>query len=148
MAKKFQFRLDPLLNLRAFKVKEAKEALGHVANLRLEKEKEIQSKLNYLDELNNTFYNSAQASDLQARTQHIRFTEAEIKKLENEKKQLMEIEKLKRSELSEKMKEEKILEKLKEKKKNLHNKDILAEEIKILDEITTNKFIRELRANK
>jgi len=41
MAKRFQFRLEPVLRLRTHKVNEAKEELGSVMRKRIEKEQDL-----------------------------------------------------------------------------------------------------------
>ena len=143
MPKKFAFRLDPVLKLRSFKTKEAKEAFARVLNLRYVKEREISEKINYLNELDIADSGASPACDLQAKVNHKIFIRDEIKRLENEKERLLEIENMKRAELSEKMKEEKVIEKLREKKQDQYQKEIHAEETKQLDEITTNKLCRK-----
>lgn len=143
MVKKFAFRLDPVLKLRSFRAKEAKEALAQVLNLRLTKEREIAEKKKYLDDLFIAGKGAAPAADLQAKANHKIYVQSEIKRLEEERKRLLEIENLKRNELSEKMKDEKILEKLKEKKRDVYEKEVLDEENKQLDEITVNKHYRK-----
>jgi flagellar protein FliJ len=135
MAKRFQFRLDPLLNIKAFKAKEAKENLLQIMGFRIKKEEEIEQHLNYYSSLFKSRKGNSNASDLQTIFYHKVFVENQIKKLGKEKEQLVEIEELKRNILTEAMKEEKILEKLKEKKMLIHNNGLIKEENKVLDEI-------------
>jgi flagellar protein FliJ len=141
MAKRFQFRLDPLLNIKSFKVKEAQENLLQIMGSRLRKEEEIEQHNIYYNSLFKSNKRNNIASDLQTLFYHKVFVEDKIKILGNEKEQLSEIEKLKRNLLSEAMKEEKILEKLKEKKMLIHNSDMLKEENKVLDEIAIKQHL-------
>ena len=146
MAKKFNFRLEPILKLRQFRVKEAEEALLQVVSLRIAKENQIEDKNQYLNNLLKSKISSSSASELQAKWNHKNFIEDEINFLQNEKKQLLEIEFVKRNMLTEVKKEEKILDKLKEKKKEFHSNELKQEETKILDEIGQNKHLRDLRS--
>lgn len=141
MAKKFNFRLDKVLNLKSQKVQELKEALNIIVVSRIAKEKEIDQKQNYLNNLLNSKKGVLPASSLQTTWSHKTFIQDTIKKLKIEREQLIEIENLRRQKLVEAMKEEKILLKLKDKKKNQHNQELSREEVKILDEIANIKFI-------
>jgi flagellar export protein FliJ len=140
MGKKFEFRLEKILSLRAQKVTQEKLALGKVQSLRLNKEQEAQSQNDYQDELKKVKHNKGQASMLQAHHQHRTFIQEEIKKLEEEIDQLKEIEELRRVRLTEAMKDEKVLEKLKEKRKFDHEEDSKHEEVLTLDEISQMRF--------
>lgn len=140
MAKKFSFRLEPLLKIKSFRVKQAKEELMSIVYLRLKKESEIEEKNNYLDSLIIQKLTYKKAIDIQAFWYHINFVKEQIVNLENEKKQLIEIENLKRQKLSAAMKEEKTLEKLKEKKHSVYLEELNKEEIKQFDEIAQKKF--------
>jgi flagellar protein FliJ len=135
MAKRFQFRLEPVLRLRTHKVNEAKEELGSVMRKRIEKEQDLIDKQNYFTDLLIVKAGQYSAADLQAQISHENAVKEEIKKLEKEKEQLLEIESLKRDKLTVAMKEEKILEKLKEKKLIIHNEDASKEEMKVLDDL-------------
>jgi flagellar export protein FliJ len=135
MAKAFKFRLEPFLTLKSHKVREAKESLNLVLNLRLKKEQEIEEKESYLKELLSPKKGKSSASELQAEFYHKNLITEEIQNLEKEKQQLLEIEAIRRRKLSEAMKEEKTLEKLKEKKKEAYNEELIKEETKILDEV-------------
>lgn len=140
MAKKFSFRLEPLLNIKAFRAKQAKEELMAILYLRTKKESEIEERNNYLSSLFEHKLIYSKASEIQAFWYHINYVKEQIANLENEKKQLIEIENLKREKFNAAMKEEKILEKLKEKKRQAYFEDINREEIKQLDEIAQKKF--------
>lgn len=140
MGKKFEFRLEKILSLRAQKVTQEKLALGRVQSMRMNKEQEAQTQNEYKEELNKVRHDKARAGTLQAYHHHRTFVQEEIKKLEEEIDQLKEIEELRRLKLTEAMKDEKILEKLKEKKKYDHEEDSKREEVYALDEIAQNRF--------
>jgi len=135
MAKKFNFRYESILKIRSEKVTQAQESLNQVVKVRIDKEKVISEFKDYKDNLivNNGI--SAKASDFQNRYYHKQFIDSEITKLENEKKQIIEIENLRRSNLSSAMKDEKIMEKLKDKNVLSHKEDVKREESKFLDEV-------------
>lgn len=135
MAKRFSFRLEPVLRLRAHKVNRAKEDLVAIVNRRVTKEQQIEERESYYDSLLTTERKTTRAGDLQAIINHEDFVKGEIEKLENEKSQLLEIEVLRRSKLTDAMKEEKVLEKLKEKKKNAHSEELAKEDTQFMDEI-------------
>jgi flagellar export protein FliJ len=83
------------------------------------------------------------AAELQAQISHENAVKDEIKKLENETEQLLEIESFKREKLTVAMKEEKILEKLKEKKIITHNEAVSKEEMKVLDDLAIAGSIKK-----
>jgi flagellar FliJ protein len=144
MAKKFIFRLDPLLKLRNFKVKEAKEDLGKAVKIRLEKEKELNEMNNYFHSLLKTRKGLSSAAELQTQWHHKNYIEGELVTLETEGKKLLEIESVKRQLLTKAMKEEKVLEKLKERKELIYKEEIGKEETKELDEIGSKRhFLHE-----
>lgn len=149
MPKKFSFRLEPILNLRKFRTKQAQDELSKVLILRLKKENEILEAKSYLEkQLKKTKKAKIKAEELQNIFAHIDFSERELKKLKSELANLIEIENVKRQALSEKMKEEKILEKLKENKKIIYNEEIYHEERKFLDEIALkSKLTMNLNEN-
>ncbi len=135
MAKKFTFRLDPVLNLKTHKVSEQKENLNRVVKQRSQKEMQIDKNREYHSSLLKDGAKSAKASELQARYHHKSFVEGEIRRLENERCDLIEIENLRRGKLTEAMKEEKVLMKLKEKQFERHQEEEKKEETKTMDEI-------------
>jgi flagellar export protein FliJ len=142
MAKKFVFRLETLHKLRTHKANQAKEALNQVVFLRVKKENEIDNQKNYQSELNRTNPESSKVINMQAMLFHRSFISEDISRLENEKKQIVEIETLKRRELSEAQKQEKIIDKLKEKKIGAYKETLLKEESKNLDEIGLNIYYK------
>ena len=143
MAKKFSFRLEPILKIKNYKASLAKDTLNQVIATRIRKEEEINHKNGYLDNLVNQKTVSTNAMMIQAHYHHKNYVKEEIKKLEKEKFQILEIENLRRIELTEAMKEEKILEKLKEKKQAIHKFEVDKEEMNNLDEIGRNRYIKQ-----
>jgi len=141
MAKKFQFKLEPVLKLRSYKVETAKNELAKVVTLRNEKEDDINSKSDYLDDMKKNNLKKMTISDIQARFYHKDFVESEIQKLEIEKQRLIEIETIKQKELAEKMQDEKAILKLKEKQSAEHKSQIDNEETKMLDDIAMARYI-------
>lgn len=142
MAKKFSFRLEPVLKLRAFRVQEAKEALSLIIGLRVKKENEIIEKDDYLNELYTKKAESAPVMEMQALWHHKVYVKEQIEKLEKEKLRLIEIETKKRQELADKMRDEKVMLKLKDKQKDAYNAELLSEENKELNEIATNRHYK------
>lgn len=135
MPKKFSFRLEPVLRLRAYRVSEAKERLAEIMFLRIKKENEINEKTEYINNFELAKLGKVNAEIIQARIYHKIYIQDEIKKLKKERAELLEIENLKRKELTEAMKNEKILAKLKEKKYDIYKHELNLEEMKDLDEI-------------
>lgn len=140
MARKFFFRLEPLLKIRTHKQLMAKESLMQIVNLRLRKEGEIEEMSNYLKYLNKQKVGSARASDLQSILYHIEFTENQIKNLIKEKEQISEIEAIKRDAFHKTLKEEKILLKLKEKKQTEYKEAVNKEDMLLMDEMALKYF--------
>ncbi len=139
MAKKFNFRYESILKLRTEKVTQAQESLNQVVKVRIEKEKTIENYKIYKDNLHITTDKSTKASDLQYSFYHKQAIDNEIKKLESEKLQIVEIEKLRRNKLTLAMKDEKVMEKLKDKKNEKYIEEMKLEEGKFLDEIGINQ---------
>ncbi len=143
MAKKFTYRLEPILNIRAFRTNQAKEELAKILRLRYRKEQIIEEKKKYKNNLLVAKYSSGKASDIQARIAHKAFVEQEIEKYAQEKNQLLEIEKLRQNKYIEAKKNEMILEKLKEKKLEEYKAETQKEESNFIDEIAIMGFIRK-----
>lgn len=143
MAKKFTYRLEPLLNLRAFRTNQAKEELAKILRLRFRKEQIIEEKIEYKNNLIAKKYTSGKASDIQERIAHKALVEKEIEKHIQDKNQLLEIEKLRQNKYIEAKKDEMILEKLKEKKLEEYKTETLKEESNFIDEIAIMGFIRK-----
>lgn len=148
MAKKFNFRLESVLKLRAEKVTQAQESLNQAIKVRVEKEKSIQNYRNYLKNLSNEKSSQIKASDLQNMSYHKQYIDSEIKKLEKEKVQVLEIENLRRTKLTKALKDEKVLEKLKERKKADYNDELRKEEAKFFDEIAIKQSSKTKQESK
>jgi flagellar FliJ protein len=139
MAKKFDFRLQSVLNLRSHKVEQAKDSLHQVQSIRNQKQNTINENLTIRSELFNQKTVSFKASEAQHRIHHINHLEDEIKQLESDKIRLIEIENLRRGHLTKAMKDEKVLVKLKEKKMDDFKYNINREETQELDEIALKR---------
>jgi len=140
MAKKFSYRLEPLLKLRSHKVNQAKDSLSAVLRLRYNKDEAIDAKQVYRKNLSQSNYKSRKAIDFQAIASHKQLVENEINNLDKERRQLLEIEQLRRNKLQFAMKEEKMLIKLKEKKLEQYNYETVKEENNFIDEIAIQNF--------
>lgn len=147
MAKKFNFKLDPVLKLRNYRVKEAKEDLGKTVSKRVNTETEITEKRDYLDSFIKSKKGRQSASDLQNQWNHKEFIEEQIKDLSKQREELLKIEDKKRIVLENAMKNEKVIVKLKEKRKSDYQESIQKEETKELDEIGRNmrRFNKEIK---
>ncbi|MBM2815138.1 MAG: hypothetical protein HW421_1900 [Ignavibacteria bacterium] len=146
MAKRFQFRLEPLLKLRSHKVEQAKEALHFVMAMRIAKDEMIEMQKDYLKELTAKKMESSSVAEIQAHWHHKVYIEEDIKKLIVERNQILEIESLKRDDLALVMKDEKIILKLKDKKLIAHKKEVLKEETQAFDETAQIQYIRALKS--
>ncbi len=138
MPKKFSFRLDSVLKLRTYKVKQEKEALLQVQSLRIKKDEEID---NLKNELESTYKNKKGKISVEILQQNFyrqEYIKENIKKLENDKKRLLEIEEQRKKIFFEAMKEEKVLLKLKEKKLAEYKFELDQEDQKVMDEIAVN----------
>lgn len=119
---------------------QAKDSLAGVLRLRYNKDDAIDAKTEYKGQMLKREYSSSKASELQARIHHKQFVEKELTNLDKERRQLLEIEALRRNRLNSAMKEEKILLKLKEKKHELYKHELNMEETKFIDEIAVSRF--------
>jgi len=138
MAKKFNFRLESVLKLRSEKVAQAQDSLFQAQKVRIEKENIIQSYNELKRNLGIEGKQLIKASSLQAISNRKAHLDTEIKRLDGERKQILEIEELRRQKLTKAMIEEKALEKLKEKRMIEHNNELKSEEIKFFDEVARN----------
>jgi len=146
MSKRFQFRLEPLLKLRANAVEQAKNALASAMQLRIKKEEELTERELFFNQLLASEQTKKQTViDLQAHWHHRQEVQYEIRTLEHEKVKLEDIENKKRDELAEAMKQEKTVEKLKERKKTEYKENIAKEEQIFLDEIAGRTFGKRSR---
>lgn len=139
MAKKFSFKLQSVLNLRKYKVEEAKLSLSEAMSIRLEKDRLIAERQRYHEELLRSEIKSTKAVDFQVLINHRSFVEQEIERLENEKSHILEIEALRKKKLAGAMQKEKVFDKLKEKQRLQHIDEMQKEENQQLDEIAITR---------
>lgn len=135
MAKKFKFKLESVLKFRADKVNQAKDSLNQAIKLRIEKQNAIDATRDKINDMLTQGKAKVKARDLQAKENHINSLYDEILRLEEEKKQIVEIENIRRIKLTNAMKDEKVIDKLKEKQKQEHVIEQNLEESKMLDEL-------------
>ncbi len=138
MAKKFIFKLDPVLKIRSYKVKEAKEDLGKTVSQRVRAELEMESKNDYLMKFMESKTGKLNALDLQAHWNHKAYVEDEINNLGKERRELLKIEDKKRTKLENAMMNEKVISNLKERRITEYNASLQKEETIEMDEIGRN----------
>jgi len=146
MPKKFSYRLESLLNLKTFKVKEIEETLQKVLYYRIQTEEEIRKNQEYLALLNNNPNGHFKAIEIQALNYHKDYVKDEIENLRSQLARIIEIENILRQKLAEAMKEEKVLQKLKERQFEAYIYEVNRDETKLLDEISIQKEIRKNHA--
>jgi len=138
MAKKFNFKLDPVLKIRSYKVKEAKEDLGKTVSDRVKAELEIENRQQYLNDYVQSKIGKLNAAELQTHWNHKGYIEDEINNLSEERQKLIIIEEKKRVKLDTAMQKEKVISKLKERRKTEYTDTLNKEETKEMDEIARN----------
>ncbi|MCF6270036.1 MAG: flagellar FliJ family protein [Melioribacteraceae bacterium] len=142
--KKFKYKFDSVLN---FKETIKKQAMKEVAFVGKQIEEFLAKKENLISELkgckldNNK--SSIKISELQFLESHIFYIKKKIEFVDNEIARLKLLLKLKQNELIEKTKESKVFQKLKESKLMLFKKEENKLEIKMLDELATQKVNKE-----
>ncbi|MFP4368859.1 MAG: flagellar export protein FliJ [Bacteroidota bacterium] len=139
MAKKFHFRLEPVLKIKSHEVRRAKDSLSKVVSVLYETDVIIKERKSYHNNLLKNKLNTTKVSDLQAQILHRQSIMDEIRKLEKEKEKLVEIESLRRAELNTALKDEKVLSKLKEKQFYNHNEKIKKIDSHLMDEIALKR---------
>lgn len=144
MAKKFNFKLDTVLRLRSDKTEEAKTELQLIIRKRIEKEQLIEEEILKLALHNKTRDEHKKLEEIQAFYYHKEYINQEIKKLNMELDNLLDIESLKRIKYNEALKEEKVLQKLKDKKKSEFMAEIEHKEQLELDEIAIRQYTNKL----
>jgi len=144
MAKKFNFKLDTVLRLRSDKTEEAKTELQLIIRKRIEKEKLIEEEISKLALHNKTRDEHKKLEEIQAFYYHKDYINQEIKKLNMELDNLLDIESLKRMKYNEALKEEKVLQKLKDKKKSEFIAEIERKEQLELDEIAIRQYTNKM----
>lgn len=136
MAKKFQFRLEKVLDLRRDEAEEARLHLGEAERARLRKEQETQELQQYHESLvAQSRQGKTSVQLLESQWYHIRAVRSQITILERECLQLAEIEEARRRELAEAMKKQRVLEKLKDNKRHEYDREIEREERNFMDDI-------------
>lgn len=135
MAKKFSFRLEPVLKIREQNKKIAQAELMIAINERIETELYIQKQKEYIAKLNTIQKEDLKIDELRNLYYHKLYLKAEIQKFEERKEILTEKEKVKQRHYNSALQEEKIMLKLKEKQKIIHKEIAEKEEQKNLDEI-------------
>ncbi len=135
MAKKFSFRLEPVLKIREQNKKIAQAELMIAINERIETELYIQKQKEYIAKLNTIQKEDLKIDELRNLYYHKLYLKADIQKFEERKEILTEKEKVKQRHYNSALQEEKIMLKLKEKQKIIHKEIAEKEEQKNLDEI-------------
>jgi len=140
MAKRFNFRMDSLLKIRAHKVDMAKDELAKVVAFRHSKEN---IKVNYINEIEliSSQKGKLNLDDLRGNFHRKSFLKDEIDKVESEIERIKELENVRIQQLQAVMREEKVLINLKEKKHQIHLQELKAEENIMFDEISLTRFI-------
>ena len=138
--KKFSFRLEKVLSLRAFKEKEAKVELGRAVA-------EVESIQQQLEQVARERFEQNKARSGNSNIHDLQIIEHYINRLDLRKEELLEelvqaqlIVEEKRRILNEAMKETKVLSKLKEKKQAVHRKEVLLDAEKTLDDIANRQL--------
>lgn len=144
MAKQFKFKLDTVLRLRSDKTEEAKTELQLIIRKRIEKEQLIEEQFVKLENHKATRNKNKKLEEIQSFYYHKEFINQEIKRLQMELDNLLDIESLKRTKYNDALKEEKVLQKLKEKKKSAFLDEIAHKEQLELDEIAIRQFTNKM----
>jgi flagellar FliJ protein len=152
MAKRFQFRLEQVLNLRKqvedIKVRElavAKTRLleaEKVLNEHLEKEKEF---FETYGDMGNGSFTADRASTYYDYKDTLEQQEKTHRERQND--WMLEVER-RRREAVKATRQRQLLENLKEKKQRVHAQEVLSEEQKFLDEVSSIAYVRRERAKK
>ena len=144
MAKKFNFRLQTLLNLRSEQVKSAKDALNLALRDRYIQENIINSLVEKKNiQLQQRQVETTKAIQMQGVWDYISALEREILTEKKKLAELIKIENNCRKKLNLALKEEKVLLKLREKKIQEHMQIVQREETNFLDEIGTQIYLRK-----
>ncbi len=145
MAKKFAFRLQPVLDIRSTETTNARNAFGVTVQARTRKEEEIAQAEDHIRSLmvqaGSAQHGMTSAQALEAGWYHIRALKHDLKIMYNELEELRAEEERKRVDLAAAMQKEKALERLKEKRLDEHTKEALREEQNFLDELAQRRII-------
>ncbi len=153
MAKRFQFRLEQVLNLRKqveeVKVRELASAKIHlleVEDVLIKHVKKQDEFLNACDDLEKEgFFTAEQVMTYCDYKELLSKKEREYKERQND--WMLEVER-RRREVVKVSRQRRLLENLKEKKKRAHTLEVQNDEQKFLDEVSSIAFVRRERAKK
>ena len=146
--KKYTFRLQTVLDIKANKLNEKLVELAQVQQiLSAEEEKltNLKSRKNVAYEELIQIYSLEKALDIQEVCNYKGFLgkiEIEIKQQEDRIENVMFFVKQKQAEVNQALKEKKILEKLKEKEKNAYYQEFIKQEAKELDDLASTRHVR------
>lgn len=146
--KKYTFRLQTVLDIKANKLNEKLVELAQVQQiLSVEEEKlaNLKSRKNVAYEELIQIYSLEKALDIQEVCNYKGFLgkiEIEIKQQEDRIENVMFFVKQKQAEVNQALKEKKILEKLKEKEKNAYYQEFIKQEAKELDDLASTRHVR------
>lgn len=135
MAKKFTYRLEPLLKVKSYNTSIARTELTLTINERIDKEQEIEHISKHRTSLNSIEVKNLSISEMQHLHHFKQSLEYQKNKLVEEKDVLAEKEKVKQNKYNIAMQEEKVLAKLKAKKIEDYQRTLNTEEQKELDDI-------------
>lgn len=146
--KKFKFRLESVLKYKGFLEKEAKQALMAVNSDIKECEANIGQiklkRLNLIDELENETIKGITIEAFQMYQNYISSVDYQLAREEKRLEYLFNQRELKTMRLIEARKETEVMERLKKNKKKKYIEEMLYEEQKELDEISSIKKAREI----
>ena len=146
--KKYTFRLQPVLDIKANKLNEKLVELAQIQQaLSVEQEKldNLQSAKNTAYEELIQIYSAENALDIREVCNYKNYlgkVDTEIKQQEESIENIMFFVRQKQNEVNEALKEKKILEKLKEKEKTAYLNEFFAQESKELDDIASTRYAR------
>jgi flagellar FliJ protein len=145
--KRFAFKLQKALDIRAYKERETEIALGRAVSAQAEIENRLKALArDLLNAEENRFDAGNAAVDMRAWDRYItRLEDTREELLQEAAAAAMRTEEA-RAAYIEASRERKALDKLKEKQQKLYRKEALADEVKTLDDITGGKF-RSARAD-
>jgi len=153
MAKRFQFRLEQVLNLRKqveeIKIRELAVAKNHLFEIERALNKQIEKQEEFLEaygELEkNGMFTAEQVMTYCEYKESLSKEEKEFRKRQDD--WMIEVER-RRRETVKVSRERQLLDNLKEKKLREHNQEVQSEEQKFLDEVSSIAFVRRERAKR
>lgn len=149
MAKRFQFRLDPVLKYRERIEDDRKnafgEAQGHVMKQQQSIEQISTARSMEFDSISNLVQHNAAISRISDSYRYLASLHVQRLHEENALRQLKEVAERKRQEYVEARKKRRALEMLREKRKEEHRYELDREEQQMLDDIALQRFNRQRR---